>query len=126
MTLLQGFGCTYSYCGKYESCTDCVTDPFCGWCDSSRSCVGGFADGPPKVNCPDWFYYHCYTVGNKNPCSSNIFVSSVTKSGNIAKSEFIFYKNPNYFVYLSGSSSVQGKRCLIITLNEIKGQTSHF
>ena len=96
-----------------------MIDPFCGWCDSLRSCVGGFAEGPPKFNCPDWFYYHCYTVGNENPCSSNIFVSSLTKSGNIAKSEFIFCKYRkylfNYFVYISGSSSVQGERCLIIT-----------
>ena len=87
-----------------------MTDPFCGWCDSSRSCVGGFADGPPKLNCPDWFYYHCYTVGNENPCSSNIFVSSLTKSEILLNpsSYFANTENINYFVYISGSSSVQG------------------
>ena len=71
---IQGRGCTYSYCGKYESCTDCVQDPFCGWCDSSRSCLGGFPKGPPKRNCPDWFFYHCYTVGDNRHCSNNIQV----------------------------------------------------
>ncbi|KAL9982165.1 hypothetical protein ACROYT_G010976 [Oculina patagonica] len=67
-----GRGCTYSYCEKYESCADCVTDPFCGWCDSLQSCFGGFAKGPPKISCPDWFFYHCYTVGHENYCSNNI------------------------------------------------------
>lgn len=71
---LQGRGCTYSYCGKYESCDDCVKDPYCGWCDSMQSCLGGFGDGPPGVNCPDWFFYHCYTVGNELHCSNNIQV----------------------------------------------------
>ena len=71
---IQGRGCTYSYCGKYESCADCVQDPFCGWCDSSRSCLGGFPKGPPKRNCPDWFFYHCYTVGDNRHCSNNIQV----------------------------------------------------
>lgn len=72
--VLQGRGCTYSYCGKYESCADCVQDPFCGWCDRSRSCLGGFPKGPPKRNCPDWFFYHCYTVGDNRHCSNNIQV----------------------------------------------------
>ncbi|XP_022809251.1 uncharacterized protein LOC111346215 [Stylophora pistillata] len=66
-----GLGCTYSFCGKYESCADCVTDPFCGWCDSSRSCRGGFPAGPPGISCPAWFYYHCYTVGDER-CSRDI------------------------------------------------------
>ncbi|XP_022801512.1 uncharacterized protein LOC111339184 [Stylophora pistillata] len=66
-----GRGCTYSFCGKYASCADCVTDPFCGWCDSSRSCLGGFAAGPPRISCPAWFYYHCYTVGDGR-CSHDI------------------------------------------------------
>ena len=70
---LQGLGCTYSFCGKYESCADCVTDPFCGWCDSSRSCLGGFAAGPPVISCPAWFYHHCYTVGDEL-CSHDIMV----------------------------------------------------
>ena len=74
MILLQGLGCTYSFCGKYESCADCVTDPSCGWCDSSRSCLGGVAEGPPKIECPDWFYYYCYTVED-GECSRDIMVS---------------------------------------------------
>ena len=74
--MFQGLGCTYSFCGKYENCSDCVMDPFCGWCDGSQSCVGGFAEGPPKIRCPSWFYYHCYTVGDGKNCSSNIPVSA--------------------------------------------------
>ena len=74
MDYLQGRGCTYSFCGKYESCADCVTDPSCGWCDSLRSCLGGVAEGPPKIECPDWFYYHCYTVED-GECSWQIMVS---------------------------------------------------
>ncbi|XP_022808829.1 uncharacterized protein LOC111345812 [Stylophora pistillata] len=66
-----GLGCTYSFCGKYKSCADCVTDPFCGWCDSSNSCHGGFAAGPPGISCSAWFYYHCYTVGDRR-CSRDI------------------------------------------------------
>ena len=73
---IKGRGCTYSYCGKYESCSDCITDPFCGWCDSLASCFGGFAEGPPKISCPDWFFHHCYTVGDQNSCSNNIQVRS--------------------------------------------------
>ena len=76
---LQGLGCTYSFCGKYESCADCVTDPFCGWCDSSRSCLGGFAAGPPGISCPAWFYYHCYTVGDGR-CSRDIMVGEEEKN----------------------------------------------
>ena len=71
---LQGRGCTYSYCGKYESCGDCVKDPYCGWCDSMQSCLGGFGDGPPGITCSDWFFYHCYTIGNELRCSNNIQV----------------------------------------------------
>ncbi|XP_022804999.1 uncharacterized protein LOC111342215 isoform X2 [Stylophora pistillata] len=66
-----GIGCTFSFCGKYESCADCVTDPFCGWCDSSRSCRGGFPAGPLGRSCLAWFYYHCYTVGDEH-CSRDI------------------------------------------------------
>ena len=79
---LQGLGCTYSFCGKYESCADCVTDPFCGWCDSSRSCLGGFAAGPPGISCPAWFYYHCYTVGDER-CSRDIMVGEEEKNSSL-------------------------------------------
>lgn len=74
-----GLGCTYSFCGKYENCSDCVIDPFCGWCEGSRSCLGGFAEGPPKISCPGWFYYHCYTVGDGKNCSDGISVVDCSK-----------------------------------------------
>ena len=44
-----------------------------------HSCLGGFAEGPPKSSCTDWFFYHCYTVGDGKYCSNNIPVSEKKK-----------------------------------------------
>ena len=70
----QGRGCTYSYCTKFQRCSTCSQDAACGWCDSLQQCVPGTATGPYAGECPDWFYYTCYTIGSDNHCSNKIQV----------------------------------------------------
>ncbi|XP_068732633.1 uncharacterized protein [Montipora capricornis] len=68
-----GRGCTYSYCTKFHRCSTCSRgDSVCGWCDSLKKCMPGTPKGPYSYNCPDWFYYHCYTVGSSSRCSHTI------------------------------------------------------
>ncbi|XP_078343101.1 uncharacterized protein LOC144628871 isoform X1 [Oculina patagonica] len=67
-----GRGCTYSYCTKYHRCSTCSRESACGWCDSSQQCMPGTSVGPYAKQCPDWFYYTCYTVGSVNHCSNKI------------------------------------------------------
>ena len=47
---------------------------FCGWCDSAQRCMPGNAFGSSSEQCPDWFYYNCYTIGSVNHCSNQIQV----------------------------------------------------
>lgn len=72
--LSQGRGCSYTYCTKFLRCSTCSQDPACGWCDSLHQCVPGTSFGPYAEQCPDWFYYTCYTVGSVNHCSNEILV----------------------------------------------------
>ncbi|PFX25774.1 Tenascin-X [Stylophora pistillata] len=67
-----GRACSYSYCARFQRCSTCSQDPACGWCDSAQQCMPGTALGPYAQQCPDWFWYTCYTVGSVNHCSSKI------------------------------------------------------
>ena len=73
--LSQGRGCSYSYCTKFRRCSTCSQDSACGWCDSSQQCMPGTSVGPYANQCPDWFYYTCYTIGSVNYCSNKIQVN---------------------------------------------------
>ena len=75
--LSQGRGCTYSYCTKYQRCSTCSQESACGWCDSLQQCLPGTSVGPYAKQCPDWFYYTCYTVGSVNHCSDKIQVTGL-------------------------------------------------
>jgi len=35
-----------SACTKYRGCSNCISDPFCGWCASSAVCSEGVPEGP--------------------------------------------------------------------------------
>ena len=53
-------------CYRYSGCTECATQPHCGWCATAASCWGGEAAGPtnPRQTCDadDWNFDKCKAV----------------------------------------------------------------
>ena len=49
-------------CYRYHGCTECATQPHCGWCATAASCWGGEAAGPanPRQTC--WNFDKCKAV----------------------------------------------------------------
>merc|ERR1711904_422368 len=46
--------CPGEPCNVYDTCFQCVTDPFCGWCQSLAQCMEGTATGPLFGQCAAW------------------------------------------------------------------------
>merc|ERR1711988_785016 len=46
--------CPGEPCNVYDTCFQCVTDPFCGWCQSLAQCMEGTATGPLFGQCATW------------------------------------------------------------------------
>ncbi|XP_078598874.1 uncharacterized protein LOC144874520 [Branchiostoma floridae x Branchiostoma japonicum] len=70
----QGRACTVSYCNRFTSCTSCTREVGCGWCEQRQSCESGLYRGPDVLPCMSWFYHSCFTVGERDRCSSQIEV----------------------------------------------------
>lgn len=45
--------CSGDSCITYESCEDCIVDPFCGWCKNEEMNINHcFERGPEFKGCP--------------------------------------------------------------------------
>ena len=57
-----------------SSCADCGSNPLCGWCASSQSCIRGNSAGPlTPSQCPvpdDWEFATCSVCSSHASCSS--------------------------------------------------------
>ena len=106
----QGRACTYSICGEYERCSRCVVNSVCGWCDELGICMRGDAHKPYKVECPSWFYHHCYTAGSESYCSRDIQVSCCLPCGWIFSYGCSFYET-NISVILKEECPFNDRKC---------------
>lgn len=82
--------CTFNPCVKYESCFDCSTDPYCGWCEFDDICFPGSFDGPDQPyscfvnNSYSWDYMNCpmnTCLDNGDTCLSCITYDSNVQDG---------------------------------------------
>jgi len=62
-----GNPCAKAMCAQHKYCDTCSKDMRCGWCESEKLCMPGFASGPHKANCSTWDYAFC----SKLPCSAH-------------------------------------------------------
>lgn len=46
--------CSGEPCSVYNSCYQCVLDPFCGWCGETNQCTEGTEAGPLFGSCDLW------------------------------------------------------------------------
>lgn len=44
--------CTAEPCKEYGSCSECLADPYCGWCGMTQTCVEGQMGGGTAEYCP--------------------------------------------------------------------------
>lgn len=49
-------------CELYNSCTDCTSNPKCGWCILEEKCVGGDHIGPSEEQCTFYSYHYCSSL----------------------------------------------------------------
>mmetsp|Transcript_18913 Transcript_18913/g.31037 ORF Transcript_18913/g.31037 Transcript_18913/m.31037 type:complete len:84 (+) Transcript_18913:275-526(+) len=42
-------------CKEYETCEKCSSEPYCGWCATTKTCLPGNDHSPyRRVECNDW------------------------------------------------------------------------
>lgn len=59
---------TESKCGFKKTCTDCIQNKLCGWCEVNSICIEGTISKPIGLLCPDKNYFHLNKQGR---CSSH-------------------------------------------------------
>lgn len=52
-------------CNTHKLCSDCVSDPFCGWCMDFDTCAEGNKDNPFLTACGEWRHYQCPKLSNR-------------------------------------------------------------
>lgn len=60
---------TESLCENYSSCSECLINPLCGWCEETHMCTDGNSNSAIGFDCKKNFYYHLY--GHNQKCKVN-------------------------------------------------------
>jgi len=58
-------------CNRFTSCSSCLRDPFCGWCEATTTCVEGVRTGPVTGTCSDYIF-------DRSGCPSTSTTASTT------------------------------------------------
>ena len=60
---------TESLCENYSSCSECLINPLCGWCEETHMCTDGNSNSAIGFDCKKNYYYHLY--GDNQKCKVN-------------------------------------------------------
>lgn len=60
---------TETLCENYSSCSECLINPLCGWCEETHMCTDGNSNSAIGFDCKKNFYYHLY--GDNQKCKAS-------------------------------------------------------
>ena len=112
-------------CRSHETCSICLQDPQCGWCETYDVCVNGSSSGPSTGSCAVWDYYVCpspspspaslaptLTLGEDWPMFGGILIFSFLFFSFFFFSPFCSFFFSFLFFIFSGSVAHTGYRSL--------------